>query len=114
MRLGPCKTSFIKPPVILYYLYIQGDTFAVAFIVLCFALNFCAVCTFVCCHIFGKVLVIEWSPIGKELLNQLLIWFLSINTYFSPPSQFLEWEFLSDCTISRSLPTILPFHSHRS
>ena len=59
--------------------------------------------------IFLLILVTEWLPIVKIAAHSALtIRFLSISVYFFIlffPPRFLQWEFLSDCIISRSLPT---------
>ena len=50
---------------------------------------------------------IEWPPIGELAAHSAYDMFskyLNANIIISPP-RFLEWEFLSDCAISKLMPT---------
>ena len=51
MRLGPFKSG-LSHPVNLYYCSGLGDTSVVVLIVLCFGVNFCAVCIIMYVFIF--------------------------------------------------------------
>ena len=60
---------------------------------------------------FSKVLVTERPPIGKiaahsayDVFSWSKYMYLIVNLVFFPP-RFLEWESLSDCAFSLSLPT---------
>ena len=55
-------------------------------------------------HIFSKVKVTEWPPIGKIAAHsayEMFSWYkyLIVSFVFFPP-RFLEWESLSDCAFS--------------
>ena len=59
---------------------------------------------YVCYHIFSKVQVAEWPPVGKIAAHSaydMFSWYkyLIVNLVFFPPG-FLEWESLSDCFFS--------------
>ena len=59
---------------------------------------------YVCLHIFGKVKVTEWPPIGKIAAHsayEMFSWYkcLIVSLVFFPP-WFLEWESFSDCAFS--------------
>ena len=51
------------------------------------------------------IILVEWPPIGKQLLIRFTICFhgtskyLIINLVFFPP-RFLEWESFSECAFS--------------
>ena len=59
---------------------------------------------YVCLHIFSKVKVTEWPPIGEIAANsayEMFSWYkyLIVSLVFFPP-WFLEWESFSDCAFS--------------
>ena len=59
---------------------------------------------YVCLHVFSKVKVTEWPPIGKIAAHsayEMFSWYkcLVVSLFFFPP-WFLEWESFSDCAFS--------------
>ena len=59
---------------------------------------------YVCLHIFSKVKVTEWPPIGKIAAHsayEMFSWYkyLIVGLFFFPP-WFLESESFSDCAFS--------------
>ena len=68
-----------------------------------FKIFFVLLAPYVCFHIFSKVKVTEWPPIGKIAAHSaydcFMVWVPDCWFGFFPP-RFLEWESFSDCAFS--------------